>query len=253
VIANYAFGKSYQRLEKKDFDPEYAQSMHEGTAVFHFNKQFFWPFAFLMSLPQWLVTFLVPGLSLYVGFIRDCEKAIKAIKYSPYDPDNKAGNPTLFHELLQNDVPASEKSVSRLVQEAQIVVSAGTETTAWCLSVITFHLLSNPAILQKLRTELEQAIPDPDNMVPLEKLEQLPYLCAIIQEGLRLSYGLSTRLPRVSPVDVMVFNDGQRDWNIPPGVCINQPPFFLLAMYIIEHANAVLDSNKHDILPDPSR
>jgi cytochrome P450 len=221
VIANYAFGRSYQRLEREDFDPAYAQSMHEGTAAFHFNKQIYWPFALLVSLPHWLATTLAPGVSMYVGFIRDCEKAIKAIKNGSQDPDNKASHPTLFHELLQNDVPDSEKSVGRLVQEAQIVVSAGTETTAWCLSVITFHLLSNPAILQKLREELEQAIPNPNKPVPVEKLEQLPYLSAIIQEGLRLSYGLSTRLPRVSPVDVLVFNDGKKDWHIPPGVRLN--------------------------------
>lgn len=104
------------------------------------------------------------------------------------------------------------------MQEAQIVVSAGTETTAWCLSVMSFHLLSNPAILRRLRKELKEAIPDPDTPVPVEKIEQLPYLTACIQEGLRLSYGLSTRLPRVSPVDVMVFNDGKRNWHIPPGV-----------------------------------
>lgn len=108
--------------------------------------------------------------------------------------------------------------MNRLVQEGQIIVSAGTETTSWCLSVITFHLLSNPAILEKLRQELEEAIPDPEKLVPVEKLEQLPYLTACIQEGLRLSYGVSTRLARISPEKVMIFNDGKRDWHIPPGV-----------------------------------
>jgi cytochrome P450 len=251
VIANYAFGRSYERLEHKDFDPAYAQSMHEGTAMFHFNKQIYWPFALLVSLPHWLATVLAPGVSMYVGFIRDCEKAIKAIKNGSYDPDNKASHPTLFHELLQNDVPAHEKSVGRLVQEAQIVVSAGTETTAWCLSVITFHLLSNPAILKKLRKELEEAIPDLKKPVPVERLEQLPYLSAVIQEGLRLSYGLSTRLPRVSPVDVMVFNDGKREWHIPPGVRVEKLIFVNWGEYL-EVANPILDSNKHDVLPDSS-
>jgi cytochrome P450 len=193
--------------------------MHERTAAFHFNKQIYWPFALLVSLPHWLATALAPGVSMYVGFIRDCEKAIKAIKDGTQDPSNKTSHPTLFHELLNStDIPASEKSVNRLVQEAQIVVSAGTETSAWCLSVITFHLLSNPAILQTLRKELEQTIPDPNKPIPVEKIEQLPYLTAVIQEGLRLSYSLRTRLPRVSPVEGMVFNDGKKDWHIPPGV-----------------------------------
>jgi len=201
--------------------------MHERTAAFHFNKQIYWPFALLVSLPHWLALLIAPGVSMYIGFILDCEKAIKAIKNGSRDLPTKTSHPTLFHELLQGNVPASEKSVNRLVQEAQIIVSAGTETTAWCLSVITFHLLSNPAVLDRLRKELEAAIPDPDIIVPVEKLEQLPYLTACIQEGLRLSYGLRTRLPRVSPVDIMVFSDGKKDWHIPPGVRLNQPNQFL--------------------------
>lgn len=192
--------------------------MHEGTAAMHFNKQIYWPFALLVALPHWLALAIAPGVSMYIGFILDCEKAIKAIKNGSRDASTKTNHTTLFHELLHGDLPHSETSVKRLVQEAQIVVSAGTETTAWCLSVITFHLLANPKILAKLRKELEEVIPDPDKRVPVERIEQLPYLTACIQEGLRLAYGLSTRLPRVSPVDVMVFNDGGKSWHIPPGV-----------------------------------
>ncbi|KAF4630224.1 hypothetical protein G7Y89_g7918 [Cudoniella acicularis] len=238
VIASYAFGKSYQRLEQEDFDPAYAQSMHEGTAAMHFNKQIYWPFALLVALPHWLALSIAPGVSMYIGFILDCEKAIKAIKNDLRDPSAETSHPTLFHELLQGDVPAREKSVNRLVQEAQIVVSAGTETTAWCLSVITFHLLSNPASLEKLRKELQEAIPDLDEPVSVEKIEQLPYLTACIQEGLRLSYGVSTRLPRVSPVDVMVFNDGKKDWHIPAG----------MTSYLIHH-NESLFPNSHEYIP----
>lgn len=165
---------------------------------------------------------------MYIGFILDCEKAINAIKYGKRDFSVETNHPTLFHELLQGDVPSSEKSVKRLVQEAQIVVSAGTETSAWCLSVITFHLLSDSAILKRLREELAAAIPNPDEFLPVEKVEQLPYLTACIKEGLRLSCGLSTRLPRISPVDVMVLNDGNQNWHIPPGVCLTQSNIFFV-------------------------
>ena len=215
IVVTYSFGRSYNRLEQEDFDPKYAQSMHEGAGAAHFNKQIFWPFKLLNSLPYWLATMLAPGLSLYVGFIRDCRTQVSAIINGTND---KTGHLTIFHDLLQSNMPDSEKSVDRLVQEGQIIVSAGTETTAWCLSVITFHLLSNPRILHNLRQELEGAIPDHNKPVPVEKLEALPYLTACINEGLRLSYGLSTRLPRISPEKVMIFNDGKKDWHIPPGV-----------------------------------
>lgn len=99
-------------------DPTYAQLMHEGTAAAHFNKQIFWPFALLLSLPDWLATKLAPGLYLYIAFIRDCERQVKAIMNGSNDVNNKESiHPTIFHELLQSDVPAREKSLTRLVQE----------------------------------------------------------------------------------------------------------------------------------------
>jgi cytochrome P450 len=188
-----------------------------------------WPFLLLISLPTWITTRLAPDLYLYVAFIHDCEVQIRSIMKGSKDKlEGKRGeetHPTLFHELLQQKyVPDIEKSVSHLVQEAQIVVSAGTETASWFLSVITFHLLSNSSILQRLRNELCEAIPDPDKMIPVEKLEQLPYLTACIQEGLRLSYGLTSRLARGCPDEVMVFRDGEKEWVIPPGVS-----YFLLS------------------------
>jgi len=62
-----------------------------------------------------------------------------------------------------------------------------------------YHVLSQPNTLLKLRNELRVAIPDPENLPSLTSLEQLPYLSATINEGLRLSYGVSARLQRISP------------------------------------------------------
>ncbi|TVY35182.1 Cyrochrome P450 monooxygenase [Lachnellula subtilissima] len=236
VIADYSFGQRPQRLEQEDFDPAYAQAMHEQAATMHFNNQIYWPFRLLSSLPHWLALAIAPNTSLYINFVLDCAKSIEAIKNGSCDLSTKTSHPTLFHELLEGDVPDSEKSMNQPVQEAQVVVSAGTETTAWCLSVITFHLLSNPTILERLRKELEEAIPDLNKLVPL------PYLTACIQEGLRLSYGLSTRLPRVSPVDLMVFNDGKKDWHIPRGTPTS------MTSYLIHH-NEPIFPKSHEYIP----
>jgi cytochrome P450 len=105
---------------------------------------------------------------------------------------------TIFHSLLNSDLPNSEKSSGRLAEEAVLLVGAGTHTTSWALSVATFHLLSQPKTLRKLKAELETAIPDPTFPTPLPALEALPYLTAVIKEGLRLSFGNTSRIPRVA-------------------------------------------------------
>jgi cytochrome P450 len=125
-------------------------------------------------------------------------------------------HPTLFHELLHSKLPPSEKSVQRLGDEARTIVNAGSETVAWTLTVAVYHLLANPQILRHLKTELAEAILDPEASTSLTALEQLPYLVALVKEALRLSYGVASRLARV-PHEPLQFEN----WVIPAGTPVS--------------------------------
>lgn len=128
--------------------------------------------------------------------------------------DYKDGEfPTIFHDMLLSKLPPEEKKLDRIYQEGQTFVAAGTETTSWSLSVIVFYLLAHPAKLDRLTNELRKA-----NATTSTELEQLPYLNAVVQEGLRLSYGVSHRLPRIAPDETLRYTDGDKTWLIPPGV-----------------------------------
>ena len=78
-------------------------------------------------------------------------------------------------------------------------------------------------MLHNLRTELSSlGSRDRHNKNPLlppllEDLEKLPYLGALIQEGLRLSYGVASRMPRIAP-DRALEHAG---WTIPPGTAVS--------------------------------
>jgi cytochrome P450 len=135
--------------------------------------------------------------------------------------------PTIFHDILISKLPAAEKKLDRIYQEGQTLVAAGTETTAWSLSVIIFYLLKDPQKLQRLTDELRKA-----NATTSTDLEQLQYLNAVVQEGLRLSYGVSHRLPRIAPDETLNFVDGEKTWAIPPGVSNLNP---ILPICLIAH------------------
>ena len=110
--------------------------------------------------------------------------------------------------------PAEEKAPRRLADEFQTVIGAGLVTTAWALTVAIYYLQVNPPILEKLRAELFAAVPDlsgPDALA-YQKLESLPYLRGCVREGIRLSHGVSCRMPRL--IDTPV---AYGDWIIPPG------------------------------------
>lgn len=106
---------------------------------------------------------------------------------------------TIFSELLEADVPAEEKSVKRLTEEAQVIISAGATTTAHFLTLTIYHILANEGIHRKVQAELISATGASSGTPSMQDFEQLPYLNAVIKEGFRLSYGVTTRLPRIAP------------------------------------------------------
>lgn len=105
------------------------------------------------------------------------------------------GKESVFDSLLDSpNLPASEKMPLRLQQEGALLVLAGTESPAQTLNIIFYHLLANPTLLEKLRREL-RAVPIPSSWT---QLEQLPYLSAVIEEGNRLSFGVTARSARIA-------------------------------------------------------
>jgi cytochrome P450 len=146
-------------------------------------------------------------------------------------------HPTIFHELLNSNLPDEEKGVEIMAEQAVVIVGAGQETVAWALAVIICHLLSNPTILQKLKAELATAIQDPDIATPEATLANLPYLTGVIKEGLRLSYGVSTRLARI-PHEPIIFSSGDRDWTIPAGTPVS------MTSVLIHHDESIFPDSK---------
>ena len=152
----------------------------------------------------------------------------------------------IFHEILQSNLPESDKTVSHLRDESLTLVGAGTITSAWILSVATYHLISNPRILFKLKSELKSAIPKADTSVPIAVLEKLPYLVAVVQEALRLGDGVVARLQRVSPDKPMVFIDSSgsgKEWLIPA-----QTPVAISSFYV--HHDESIFSDAESFIPE---
>lgn len=131
------------------------------------------------------------------------------------DKEGKFKSDTLFDHIVNSDLPESELSVERLGSEAQVVMGAGTVTTARTMDYLATMLLLKDDIRLRLEEELREPMKDfPASIPPLAVLYQLPWLDACIQEALRLSPGLTHRLPRVFPdVDLPYKN-----WVIPRGV-----------------------------------
>ncbi|KAL2846904.1 cytochrome P450 [Aspergillus pseudoustus] len=88
--------------------------------------------------------------------------------------------------------------MDELKAETNILLDAGSETTAIALTHLLYYLVKNPQCLSKLRKEVSEAIAG-DQIAPYSKVKSLPYLKACIDESLRLSPPLPRGLERVTP------------------------------------------------------
>lgn len=189
---------------------------------------------FINALPEFISARFVPGWRGFLKMKKDILRQIASIKETENTDKWQLDvpHPTIFHEMLSSRVlPPREKTVSRLSQDGQILVQGGTLTTSWALAIATFHLLSRPACLRRLRDELCTAIPDPHDPIPAASLERLPYLRAVVKETLRLSVGTSGRLARVAPDETLTYVDDTTDpsapraYRLPPGTPVSMTPY----------------------------
>ncbi|GAB1200434.1 hypothetical protein APSETT444_009807 [Aspergillus pseudonomiae] len=168
------------------------------------NKHFPWIPDILEALPQRITRpVMPPGLiDMHKLFDRvrvELTTIMRAKASSTLNGKNSinpGGKESVYESVLDNpNLPASEKALLRLEQEGALLTLAGTESPAQTLNIIFYHLLANPSLLATLRKELDP-LPKASTWA---QLEQLPYLSAIIEEGNRLSFGVTARAARIQP------------------------------------------------------
>ncbi|KAL8641831.1 MAG: hypothetical protein Q9226_008579 [Calogaya cf. arnoldii] len=82
--------------------------------------------------------------------------------------------------------------------ELTIPSIAGGETVAAFLAAVTFYLCKSPTVLRRLQQEIRTSFPT-YALINSSRALQLPYLQAVIREGLRIYPPSPQGLPRVSP------------------------------------------------------
>jgi cytochrome P450 len=212
IITEYAFARSYDQLDSPEFEETYLEALQTIYTTGHFGLHFPILFPLLNSLPDWLTLKLKPELLSIVKVRRDLGVQVSEIRQGINESHKMVEHPTIFRELIESDLPLQEKSDERLGDEAQLIIAAGLVTTSWALAVASFHIVNKPEIFLKLRKELEAAIPDPA-LMPVDwlQLEKLPYLNGCVHEAVRLSYGVTTRSPRLQPEAEIKY----KEWTIP--------------------------------------
>lgn len=147
------------------------------------------------------------------------EKDVKDILASPSAGKVDTNFPhTTVNAIIDSNLPPAEKSYHRIYNDVSTIMAGSFETTASVLRLVFFHVFSNREILDRLRAELKSAsIPSDPNAADWSTLEKLPYLTAVLMEGMRLSPAISARMQRIAPDRDLVYGA----WSIPAGTPVS--------------------------------
>jgi cytochrome P450 len=195
--------------------------------------------AIVRSVPLWLAVKLVPPVGFMKSWMQRVGIQVRKIKSDPETMQmiktEKRRKETIFAQILSSDLPEQELTDQRLIDEGVLIATAGSETTSWAITITTYHLMKDPEVLRKMREELAKVeIPDGQPVASWTTLEKLPYLTAVLKEGLRMAGGMLSRLPRVYDKPIQY-----KDWVIPAGTPIGMTPHLTLI--------------DEDIFPEPRR
>ncbi|KAH8897428.1 trichodiene oxygenase [Thozetella sp. PMI_491] len=209
VSTTFILGLNYNSLDRKDFDVGMTNVFKGSGGIWRLTKHVPWFGPTMKRIPvEWIMKTADEDMKSFFLYLQK---------------DN--GPRTIVHEILDSNLAPSEKSFQRIFEDVSTVTAAGFETVASILRLIVFHVFDNPRMLQQLRVELTSAAANSDDGIDLKTLEQLPYLTAVLKEGMRMSPATASRGARVAP-DRDTF---YREWRIPAGTPVSMTSIMLHA------------------------
>ncbi|KAK5167475.1 uncharacterized protein LTR77_007174 [Saxophila tyrrhenica] len=190
IMADLTFGESLNMLENEEYTP-WVQTIFAWLSAVTALRGL----RLLGPTPR----LLIDRILMRLPAVRRLDKehweysTARVRKRLQREPDH----PDLWSHILQKS-DISGTSLERNFSNASVFMIAGTETTATALSGTTYHLLRNPAYLSRLKEELRSQFFSTEELT-FESLARLPYLHAVLQEGMRMYPPVPAILPRIVP------------------------------------------------------
>ncbi|KAI4217467.1 MAG: hypothetical protein LQ351_000062 [Letrouitia transgressa] len=208
ILGDMAFGESFHCIEN-GISPstEEAKQTETWKLIQIKGKPHFWPelilehlffitvvdnlrrYPLFVTLGKWLLPkFTVATRNKHSGYARN-------------QVSTRLAHPSERKDFLSNiidKVEAGEVSHEELTAHTSTLVIAGGETVSTFLPAVTYYLLTNPEPYRKLREEIRSTYTSLDQ-IDASSAQRLPYLQAVIQEGLRIYPPGSQGFPRISP------------------------------------------------------
>jgi len=204
IISDLTFGESFGGLQDQRWHP-WVETIVEGLEAAGTIT------AFGRYGLAWVYRFLIPKAMLAkfdALFTYTKEKVASRMERGTQRPD-------FMSYVMRNDKDGQQMSKAEVEANAEVLIVAGSETTASLLSGATYYLCTNPKTLERVSTEVRDTF-DNDCDINMNSVSELDYLLAVLNDSLRMCPPAPGSIPRIT-----VNGDTIAGKLVPPGVSKN--------------------------------
>lgn len=188
VIGDLAFGEPFGCLEAGEYHSwvrtlfSYLKGMSIAAAPRYYPSA---EFLFQKMIPK----------SIVEGQRRHTQYANERINRRL---DMKIDRPDFMTPFMRNNIDFENMSRDEILSTFNFIIVGGSETTATTLTGIFNHLAKNERIMQRLCAEIRTKYLREED-ITIASITGLPYLEAVLNEGLRMCNPIPGGLPRMVP------------------------------------------------------
>ncbi|KAH9002867.1 putative P450 monooxygenase [Lactarius deliciosus] len=204
VIMNLCYAKNWDATKVPDFRSDIVLASQAVLPIFTMNKYSGPLLKMMRYIPMRFGKKYGTPVTKALFFLRETlMHQIYGVLRNPSSLES-ASHKTIYYSLLGRDAKG-RRSLSKvnLWHEAGALLGGGSDTIATASTTISYYVLHNPEVQQRLVNELRTAWPVLEEVPRYEVLEKLPYLetflqTAVVKEGVRM-FPEGASLPRVVP------------------------------------------------------
>ncbi|RPA79979.1 cytochrome P450 [Ascobolus immersus RN42] len=200
IASDYIFAGKYDILNQPDMKHRLLDGLvsavealpmatHLPTLAYVLEKLFPYPVAVKLGLDA-----LTGQAELRQGTHGEVKRILAERESGTLKKKTIQGKPSVLSDLLdKGDEPG------RVAREANFLIGAALEESAWTILATVYQLAANKDCQQRFYEELKQLSPNKEEYVSFQQAESNSYVAAVIKEALRVTTSVSGFLPRVCP------------------------------------------------------
>ncbi|KAJ5360109.1 hypothetical protein N7517_009300 [Penicillium concentricum] len=216
VISSVGLGKAFGMLQSDHDVDNYLQSSEEGLAIS--NTALAMGLCWITQMP-FIGRFIAPSPKDNNGFGKMMATCFRLVDERAAGSTNERSD--MLASFMRHGLAGDELRTEALEQ-----IIAGSDTTASAIRGTLLYLITNPRVYFKLQREIDDAVrhgrapSTGEGLVTSSQAKSLPYLQAVIREGLRVAPPVVNIFARDVPAggDTVVV-DGESVF-LPGGACI---------------------------------